>query len=751
MSTKCCIDIKLVPCYIQESMKFSLLATLTLLCLGLTGIAAEKPLSTSSDYPADSTIHRLYLPARPPLVPKPQKAEFFFQAISINEVSVSSPKPDATSYPEQMKFIRSELKKFLDSHQVALKKNAKHKIRFVPGKVKADTTNAKCQKEAYSIRVKANETTITAEDTRGFYYALQTLKQLIIRRDGKTTIPLCSIVDWPDFEVRGFTNDVGRNFMPLPLIKSELDSMALLKLNTYHFHFTEHPGWRLESKLYPELQDPKNFTRMPGKYYTQKEFVELVEYCRLRNILLVPEMDMPGHSGAFRKALNVKMRDEKATKALVALIKEMADLVPAEKMPIIHIGTDEVRGADEQVNEEILRTYFKTVEDCGRTPMRWQPGQNPKGYMGAIEHLWSGRQNRRAWPTPGAKYIDSLETYLNHIDPFEVPMTMYFRRPCPFQNATGLGMFLCSWPDTEITDPRNQVLHTPVYSGMAFVSEPLWNNPHEPVKGDPNADEYMKYFSNLPVKGDPLLKGFEDYEQRVLAVRDRFFVNKEFNYVRQSHINWQLLGPIPNDGKTTQEFGPETDARTGAVKDSYTINGKEYTWSKDEYTGATIIFKHYCDFPTLFNGARMGAYPHRNHTYYARTWIYSPKKQTVPFWIGAQTWATSDWRNGPVSVPGKWFHADPVFMVNGKEIPPPNWKKPHNNGPMVDENYHFRSPAMIELNKGWNSVLIKCPSNKSARRWMFTFVPVQINPKTPGCNVKEFPGLKFSATPPVKK
>ncbi|MFR4224279.1 MAG: hypothetical protein ACLT38_12155 [Akkermansia sp.] len=60
---------------------------------------------------------------------------------------------------------------------------------------------------------------------------------------------------------------------------------------------------------------------------------------------------------------------------------------------------------------------------------------------------------------------------------------------------------------------------------------------------------------------------------------------------------------------------------------------------------------------------------------------------------------------------------------------------------MVDENYHFREPSMVPLRKGWNRVLVKSPSNNSARRWMFTFVPVLVNPKTPGCNVKEYPGL----------
>ena len=88
----------------------------------------------------------------------------------------------------------------------------------------------------------------------------------------------------------------------------------------------------------------------------------------------------------------------------------------------------------------------------------------------------------------------------------------------------------------------------------------------------------MKYFSNLPVQGDPLLKGFADYENRVLAIRDRFFVDKEFNYVRQANIPWKLLGPIPNGGKTETEFAPEEDNKAGKMKDSYEIDGVTYEW-----------------------------------------------------------------------------------------------------------------------------------------------------------------------------
>lgn len=129
------------------------------------------------------------------------------------------------------------------------------------------------------------------------------------------------------------------------------------------------------------------------------------------------------------------------------------------------------------------------------------------------------------------------------------------------------------------------------------------------------------------MQGDPLLKGFADYENRVLAIRDRFFVDKEFNYVRQANIPWKLLGPIPNGGKTEKEFAPEEDNKAGKMRDSYEIDGVTYEWSGDDYTGATIIFKHYCDFPTLFNGAKMGAYPHKTTLITRRPGFIPPRRR----------------------------------------------------------------------------------------------------------------------------
>ncbi len=224
--------------------------------------------------------------------------------------------------------------------------------------------------------------------------------------------------------------------------------------------------------------------------------------------------------------------------------------------------------------------------------------------------------------------------------------------------------------------------------------------------------------------------------------------DREFAYVRQANVAWKIIGPFPHEGKVDMVFAPEEELLKGnAPKESYSHDGTNYTWHPDTYTGHTIMFKHYCDYPTTFNGG--SGYPHRNHTYYALQYIYSPKNQQVPFWIGAQTWATSDRRTGPSGVPSEWLYTKAQFYVNGKAIAPPKWKNPHGKDEvLIDENYHYREPSMVKLKKGWNQVLVKSPSLPKLRRWMFTFAPISWDGKQLGQNVKEAHGLHFSVQPP---
>jgi hypothetical protein len=217
--------------------------------------------------------------------------------------------------------------------------------------------------------------------------------------------------------------------------------------------------------------------------------------------------------------------------------------------------------------------------------------------------------------------------------------------------------------------------------------------------------------------------------------------------VKQSDIVWQMLGPIPHGGKPEADFG----IKPGETRASYEIEGKTYSWSDDIRTGATVVFRHYTDQPTFANPT-WGKQIVSESTYFARTYIYSPQEQTVPFWISAQWWELSNFQTG-MNKPGEWHFSKPAFWVNGAVIEAPQWTVPnrkadyHSTDSFVDENYNFRKPTLIQLRYGWNEVLIKSPHVKGCRRWMFTFVPVQQTPGEPLAAVREFPGLRFSVRP----
>lgn len=664
---------------------------------------------------------------RPPLLPMPREIAWRDGAIKLVDASLVF--PDTATDPARAAYFREEAKKLLALRGVNLA-SAGYTLRFALSK---DAWFAD-KPEGYRLRTAADGATVESKSAAGLFYGLQTLAQLVTRRADGTYLAQAEIKDWPAFPIRGTMNDTGRNYMPISMLEEMADTLARYKMNVYHWHFTDNHGWRLESRKYPKVNDPASFDRMPGKFYTQAEFKAFVEYCRVRHIMVIPELDMPGHTASFRRALGIeKMEDPKVTDTLCDLIRELASLAPPEVMPYIHIGTDEARG-NEKVSAATLRRYFETVRECGRRAIRWNPGQN--GDPTAIQQTWT---NRKRPPVNGGEYIDSQENYLNHFDPFEMVDTLYFRKNCPLKNSKGIGGILCSWPDMPMKDPRAHFAQTPHFPGVVVYSEALWSDPRE--------KDWTEFYSNLPPQGHPELAAFRAFENRFLAHRDLFFRGKEFPYVKQSDIVWRMLGPIPHGGKPESDFG----VKPGEARASYEIDGKSYSWSDDVRTGATIVFRHYTDQPTFANPT-WGKQSVSECTYFARTYIYSPQEQTVPFWISAQWWELSNFHAG-MNKPGEWHYSKPVFRVNGAVIEAPQWAVPnrkadyHATDGFVDENYNFRKPTLIKLNQGWNEVLIKSPHVKGSRRWMFTFVPVQQIPGEPLAAVREFPGLRFSVRP----
>ena len=182
--------------------------------------------------------------------------------------------------------------------------------------------NSGLASEAYDLQVTRERIVIEAARPAGFFYALQTLNQLLPSRAVMAgvkatdvqawTLPVVTIKDHPRFEWRGFMLDEGRHFYGKEEIKKLLDVMAAYKLNRFHWHLTEDQGWRIEIKKYPLLTEVgawrnskvlgwgevKPDGQRYGGYYTQKDAREIVRYAQERFIEIVPEVDIPGHSQA---------------------------------------------------------------------------------------------------------------------------------------------------------------------------------------------------------------------------------------------------------------------------------------------------------------------------------------------------------------------------------------------------------------------------------------------------------------------
>jgi N-acetyl-beta-hexosaminidase len=194
------------------------------------------------------------------------------------------------------------------------------------------------QDVGYSLEVAKSGVALTARKPAGFLYGAATIRQLLA---GRPVLPNCHIADWPAFAWRGFMHDVGRNFQEIALLERFVDVMAQYKMNIFHFHLSDDPGYRAECRVHPELNSPVSYlpSRHPGRFYSYAEINGLMEYCRERNIMLVPEIDMPGHSDYFKRAFRFDMQDERGMKIVEDVLNEFMDKV---NTPFLHLGSDEV-------------------------------------------------------------------------------------------------------------------------------------------------------------------------------------------------------------------------------------------------------------------------------------------------------------------------------------------------------------------------------------------------------------------------
>jgi hexosaminidase len=224
--------------------------------------------------------------------------------------------------------------------------------------------------EAYALCIAADGITICADSPAGHFNGLQTLAQLLRdapRKDAALVLPCLDIEDHPRFAWRGFMLDESRHFSGKEAVLRLVDAMANLKLNRLHWHLTDSPAWRIEIKAYPRLteigargSESDRRPDAPAEFYTQEDVREIVAFAQARNVVVVPEIDMPGHAdaavlaypeldgGGFERPESTSWprftfnpANPATLKFLDTVLKEVAALFP--NAGVIHFGGDEVR------------------------------------------------------------------------------------------------------------------------------------------------------------------------------------------------------------------------------------------------------------------------------------------------------------------------------------------------------------------------------------------------------------------------
>ena len=363
--------------------------------------------------------------------------------------------------------------------------------------------------ESYKLDVTSSGVKLSASTALGVIHGLQTLLQLVAPSRQGLAAPAVHIEDAPRFPWRGLLLDSCRHWMPLDVVKRTLDGMEAVKMNVLHFHLSENQGFRVESKKFPKLHEMGS----GGRYYSQEQIKEIIEYARARGIRVMPEFDMPGHAtawfvgypelasapgpyeietkwGVFDPAMDPTK--ESTYKFLDKFIKEMTELFPDE---FFHLGGDEVNGKQWDANSEIqsfmkahnmksneeLQTYFtqrvvKIILKYKKTPVGWDEVLSPDLPKDVVVHSWRGpeseakavQQGNRALLSNGY-YLDLAESAEQHY--LNDPLGGDAAKLSPEQQKMILGGEACMW--SEMVSAEN--VDSRIWPRAAAIAERLWS------------------------------------------------------------------------------------------------------------------------------------------------------------------------------------------------------------------------------------------------------------------------------------
>ncbi|OOG41362.1 family 20 glycosylhydrolase [Rhodanobacter sp. C05] len=477
--------------------------------------------------------------------------------------------------------------------------------------------------EAYRLVVMAKGVTISAATDKGLFWGVQTLRQLLpLRHAGTADIPALHIEDAPSMAWRGMMLDVGRHFYPVSFIEKQLDLLSYYKINTFHWHLTEDQGWRIAIERYPRLaavgawRTEADGSRYGG-FYTQQQIREVVEYARLRNITVVPEIEMPGHSSAAlaaypqlsctRQPVQVAITwgvfkdiycvgNEATFTFLQHVLAEVVGLFPA---PYVHIGGDEtpknrwkacdscqmLMHAQGLADEDGLQSYFikriqKYLAGKHRTLIGWDEILEGGADRNAIIEIWRGEAEGRKALASGNRIINAGPFYLDS----------------PSAELSVKKIYA--------TDPRQGYANAP--TGLFLGAEaPLWSERATPLNAESKLYPRMLAFAEITWNDGP--RDYADFERR-LQTQYPWLDAREVNYGPEDQdLATFHIAPDPHGGWLLQT----TSGLPGLVF-HYTTDGSDPMRGSPEFTDTLAIhhpgtlqvtpFRHgrAMDLPTRF-------------------------------------------------------------------------------------------------------------------------------------------------------
>ena len=363
--------------------------------------------------------------------------------------------------------------------------------------------------ESYQLTVTPTSVQLTAPNSLGILHGLQTFLQLVHITPQGFAAPAVAIVDQPRFPWRGLMIDSGRHFQPIPVIERNLDGMEAVKLNVLHLHLSENQGFRVESKVFPLLQEKGS----NGQFYTQNQIRHIIDYASLRGIRVVPEFDMPCHTtawfvgypniasgpgpykietkwGVFSPAMDPTR--ETTFDFLDKFIGEMTSLFPDA---YFHIGGDECNGKEWNANPKIqaymrtnhvkdnaaLQSYFtgrvqKLVAAHGKIMEGWDEVLQPDTPRDVVIQSWRGPQGLAQAARQGNQVLLSNGYYIDLNQPASEhylvdPLGGDAATLTPDQKARVLGGEATMW--AEFVTPEN--IDSRIWPRTAAIAERFWS------------------------------------------------------------------------------------------------------------------------------------------------------------------------------------------------------------------------------------------------------------------------------------